>query len=105
MSTSPISISSLRSQLRQVLDAVARHRAIYVIERFGRPVAVLLSMEEFRALQSRQGPSNESRSPSRPSLTDRIKDLQAELRAAGHVPPSAADVDSWIETERASWGY
>jgi prevent-host-death family protein len=45
-----VSTSDLRAQIRRVLDEVIYGQAEYVIEKFGKPAAAIVSMEDFRRI-------------------------------------------------------
>ncbi len=47
-----ISSSDLRSQIRQVLNAVSYGRDEYIVEKFGEPAAVIINMDDFQLLES-----------------------------------------------------
>lgn len=50
-----ISASELRAQIRDVLNEVIYGQVEYVIEKFGEPAAVIISIEDFRLLQEVKG--------------------------------------------------
>ena len=47
-----ISSSDLRTQIRQVLNAVSYGQDQYVVEKFGEPAAVIINMDDFQLLES-----------------------------------------------------
>ena len=52
MSIKSISSSELRSQIKQVLNEVGYGQAQYIVKKFGEPTAAIVSLEDFRLLQS-----------------------------------------------------
>jgi prevent-host-death family protein len=56
-----ISASELRPRLKQVLNEVGYNQIEYIIERFGEPIAAIISIEDFHLLQAiKQQQSNSS---------------------------------------------
>jgi prevent-host-death family protein len=47
-----ISTSDLRIQIKRVLNEVGYGQAQYVVEKFGEPTAAIISLDDFRLLQS-----------------------------------------------------
>ncbi len=47
-----ISSSELRAQIKRVLNEVGYGGAQYIVEKFGEPMAAIISMEDFRFLQA-----------------------------------------------------
>ncbi len=47
-----ISSSKLRAQIKRVLNEVGYGQVQYVVEKFGEPTAALISIEDFRFLQT-----------------------------------------------------
>lgn len=46
-----ITASSLRAHIRHVLNEVSYNRVEYLIEKFGEPIAAIISIEDFQFLQ------------------------------------------------------
>ena len=46
-----IGATDLRQRLTDVLQAVREQRAVYVVETFGRPQAVIVNLDEYRQFQ------------------------------------------------------
>ena len=47
-----ISSSELRAQIKRVLNEVGYGQSAYVVEKFGEPIAAIISVEDFQLLQS-----------------------------------------------------
>jgi prevent-host-death family protein len=47
-----ISSSELRAQIKRVLNEVGYGQSEYVVEKFGEPIAVIISVEDFQLLQA-----------------------------------------------------
>ena len=47
-----ISASDLRAQIKRILNEVGYGRSEYVVEKFGEPIAAVISMEDFRLLKA-----------------------------------------------------
>jgi prevent-host-death family protein len=47
-----ISSSELRAQIKRVLNEVGYGQTEYVVEKFGEPIAAIISVEDFELLQS-----------------------------------------------------
>ena len=56
-----ISSSDLRSQIRQVLNAVSYGQDQYVVEKFGEPAAVIINMDDFQLLESARSAQSANR--------------------------------------------
>ena len=88
-----ISSSELRARIKRVLNEVGYGRAQYIVEKFGEPTAAIISMEDFRLLQSvRQQQATtrfreaiaDIRSRSRELDADELNELIEEARAEFH---------------------
>ncbi len=87
-----ISSSSLRTQIRRVLNEVGYGGAIYVVEKFGEPMAAIISMEDFRLLQATR----------QREMTDRLREVILRVRAqAGSLSPE--ELEALIEEARADF--
>ena len=87
-----ISSSDLRAQIKRVLNEVGYGRVQYVVEKFGEPMAAIVSIEDFRLLQSvrqRQATS---------SLQEIIADIRARSRSL-----DLDELDGLIEEARAEF--
>ncbi len=74
MAPKSIALQTLRRDLSRIIGEVTYGGRTYIIEQYGRPAAVLLSIDEFRRLQS-EAPEAE-RQPARilsPHLADRSR--------------------------------
>ena len=56
-----ISSSDLRTQIRQVLNAVSYGQDQYVVEKFGEPAAVIINMDDFQLLESARSSQSANR--------------------------------------------
>ena len=101
-----ISSSDLRAQIKRVLNEVGYGRVQYVVEKFGEPMAAIVSIEDFRLLQSvrqRQATSSlqeiiaDIRARSRSLDLDELGGLIEEARAEFHAQRSSqSDVASQV---------
>ncbi len=99
--TKTISASDLRTRIRSVLSEVGYGRVDYVVEKFGEPIAAVVSIEDYRLLQDlRQPPATPS-----PSTFEReLAAIRAMLAAEGYAPRTREEVDAELQAERESWG-
>ncbi|MFN3761619.1 MAG: type II toxin-antitoxin system prevent-host-death family antitoxin [Anaerolineae bacterium] len=87
-----ISSSSLRTQIRRVLNEVGYGGATYVVEKFGEPMAAIISMEDFRLLQATR----------QREMTDRLREVISRVRAqAGSL--SLEELEALIEEARTDF--
>jgi prevent-host-death family protein len=68
-----ISSSDLRAQIKRVLNEVGYGQSQYIVERFGDPIAAIISVEDLRLLQT----AKQRRSAAM------LRELVADLRARG----------------------
>ncbi len=85
-----ISSSDLRAQIKRVLNEVAYGRAQYIVEKFGEPTAAIVSMDDFRLLQSIRQQQAVSK------FREVIDDIRARNRGL-----DADELDALIEEARA----
>lgn len=81
---SEIGIRELKAQASRVLDEVREHGARYVITKRGRPVGVLLPLED--------APSPESVGGGAPSAWSELERLGEEIARGWSSPKSSGDV-------------
>ena len=87
-----ISSSELRTHIKRVLNEVGYGATQYVVEKFGEPTAAIISMEDFRLLQSAK---------QQESLAS-LQEVVASLRARSErLDPE--ELDSLIEEARAEF--
>ena len=92
MSIKSISSSVLRSQIKQVLNEVGYGQAQYIVKKFGEPTAAIVSLEDFRLLQSIR----------QQQATSSLREIIAGIRAqSGQV--DAGELDDLIEEARAEF--
>jgi len=92
MTTKSISSSDLRSQIKRVLNEVGYGQAQYIVEKFGEPTAAIVSLEDFRLLQSIR----------QQQATSSLRELIAGIRTrSGQV--DAGELDDLIEEARAEF--
>jgi len=87
-----ISTSDLRVQMKRVLNEVGYGRAQYVVEKFGEPTAAIISMEDFRFLQTVRQREREVR----------LRDLIARIRER-HRDLNLEELDALIEEARGEF--
>ena len=87
-----ISSSDLRAQIKRVLNEVGYGQVQYVVEKFGEPTAAIISMEDFRLLQSAR------RQQAISSLQEIITGIRG--RSQGFDPD---ELDALIEEARAEF--
>lgn len=98
-----ISSSQLRSDIKRVLNEVGYGQTEYIVEKFGEPIAAVISIEDFRLLQNLKQQESLDTTEGNPFLS-RLEDIQQSLQADGYQPRSKDDVDAQLKTERDSWG-
>ena len=87
-----ISSSDLRAQIKRVLNEVGYGRAQYIVEKFGEPTAAIISMDDFRLLQSVR----------QQQATATLREIIAEVRARNRgLDPN--ELDALIEQARAEF--
>lgn len=87
-----ISSSELRAQLKRVLNEVGYGRAQYIVEKFGEPTAAIVSVEDFRLLQSAR----------RQQATSSLREIIDGIRSrSGDV--GADELNALIEEARAEF--
>ena len=87
-----ISSSELRAEIRRVLNEVGYGHAQYVVEKFGEPTAAIVSMEDFRLLQTVR----------REQAATSLRQVLARIRQrARDVDPQ--ELDSLVEEARAEF--
>ena len=87
-----ISSSDLRAQIKRVLNEVGYGQVQYVVEKFGEPTAAIISMEDFRLLQSAR----------RQQATSSLQEIIAGIRGRSQgLDP--AELDALIEAARAEF--
>ena len=92
MSIKSISSSVLRSQIKRVLNEVGYGQAQYIVKKFGEPTAAIVSLEDFRLLQSIR----------KQQATSSLREIIAGIRTqSGQV--DADDLDDLIEDARAEF--
>ena len=96
-----ISSSALRERIRQVINQVGYGQAHYIVEKFGEPTAAIISMDDFRLLQTarRQQAATglremiaaiRERNPmDDQALNDLIRQARSEFYALPSQPPHA----------------
>lgn len=87
-----ISSSELRTQIKRVLNEVGYGRAQYIVEKFGEPMAAIISIEDLGLLQKVK------QQQATALLQDRIADIRARGRA---FDPD--ELDALIEEARAEF--
>ena len=92
MPTKSISSSDLRSQIKRVLNEVGYGQARYIVKKFGEPTAAIVSLEDFRLLQSVR----------QQQATSSLREIIAQIRArSGRVDPD--ELNGLIEEARAEF--
>ena len=92
MTLKSISSSDLRSQIKRVLNEVRYGQAQYVVEKFGEPTAVIVSLEDFDLLQSLR----------QRQATSSLREIVAGIRArSAEVDPD--ELSDLIEEARAEF--
>ncbi len=87
-----ITSSDLRAHIKRVLNEVGYSRTQYIVEKFGEPTAAIISMEDFRLLQSAR----------QQQATSSLQELIASVRAHGRSL-EAAELENLIEEARAEF--
>lgn len=100
--TKTIAASELRERIRAVLNEVGYGRADYIVEKFGEPVAALISMDDYRLLQAFKDEQEVAPVPSR--IERELEAIRAMLIADGYRPRTREEIDAEIQAERDSSG-
>ena len=87
-----ISSSDLRAQIKGVLNEVGYGQVLYIVEKFGEPIAAIISMEDFRLLQAAR----------QQQATASLREIIAGIRARGQQLDSD-ELDGLIEEARAEF--
>jgi prevent-host-death family protein len=87
-----ISSSDLRARIKRVLNEVGYGQVQYVVEKSGEPTAAIISMEDFRFLQSAR----------QQQATASLEEIIAGIRARNQ-PPDPDELGSLIEEARAEF--
>ncbi len=87
-----ISSSELRARIKRVLNEVGYGRAQYIVEKFGEPTAAIISMEDFRFLQSIR----------QQQATTRFREVIADIRSRNREL-DADELNELIEEARAEF--
>jgi prevent-host-death family protein len=87
-----ISSSNLRAQMKRVLNEVGYGQVQYVVEKFSEPIAAIVSMEDFRFLQSAR----------QQQAISSLQEIIASIRArSGQLDRD--ELDALIEEARAEF--
>jgi prevent-host-death family protein len=99
-----ISASDLRAQIKRILNEVGYGRSEYVVEKFGEPIAAVISMEDFRLLQEikKFQPSGETEKNT--TFLTNLEAIHQALQASGYRARTKKEIDAQIQAERESWG-
>jgi prevent-host-death family protein len=87
-----ISSSDLRTQIKRILNEVGYGQAQYIVEKFGEPIAAIVSMEDFGLLQAAR----------QKQATASLWEIIADIRARSQQLDSA-ELDALIEEARAEF--
>lgn len=87
-----ISSSELRAQIKRVLNEVGYGRAQYIVEKFGEPTAAIVSVEDFRLLQSAR----------RQQATSSLREIIDGIRS-GSGDVGADELNALIEEARTEF--
>lgn len=97
-----VSVSTLRTQIKQILNEVEYGQTEYVVEKFGEPTAAIISMEDYLLLQEakqRYTLSNETGN----AFVKKLDMIRETLQASGYQVRSKEEIDAQIRAERDSW--
>ncbi len=99
-----ISASDLRAQIKRILNEAGYGQAEYVVEKFGEPIAAVISMADFRLLQEvkQLQPSSPSAEIDNTFLTN-LAAIHQALQTSGYCPRRKEEIGAQIQAERASW--
>ena len=87
-----ISSSDLRAHIKRVLNEVGYGQVQYVVEKFGEPTAAIISIDDFRLLETAK----------QQQATRSLQELIAGIRARGQgLDPD--ELDALIEEARADF--
>ena len=90
--TRSISTTELRAEIKRVINEVGYGQTPYIVEKFGEPLAALISMDDYRLLVAIK----------EQEATASLRETVAALRSrASELEP--AELDSLIEEARAEY--
>ena len=99
-----ISASDLRAQIKRILNEVGYGQAEYVVEKFGEPIAAVISMADFRLLQEvKQLQSSSASVEIDNTFLTNLAAIHQALQASGYRPRPKEEIDAQIQAERESW--
>jgi len=87
-----ITTSDLRTHVKRVLNEVGYGGVQYLVEKFGEPTAVIISVDDFQLLQAAK----------RQQATDSLRGTLASIRARNRQL-DAGELDALIEEARAEF--
>jgi prevent-host-death family protein len=89
MEERPIGATELRQKLTDVIQAIKEEKVAYVVETFGRPQVVVISLDEYRRLQNSQ--------------SDSVTTLKLAREAFGMWRDREDIDDEWLTRVREPW--
>ena len=99
-----ISASDLRAQIRRILNEVGYGRTEYVVEKFGEPIAAVISMEDFRLLQEVKKLQPPGETETDTAFLTNLEAIHQTLQISGYQARTKEEIDAQIQAERESWG-
>lgn len=97
-----ISVSTLRAQIKRILNEVGYGQTEYIVEKFGEPTAAIISMEDYLLLQEAKQNYTASSEPGN-AFVNKLTLIQETLQASGYQARSKEEVDAQVRAERESW--
>ncbi|MCB9076326.1 MAG: type II toxin-antitoxin system Phd/YefM family antitoxin [Anaerolineaceae bacterium] len=97
-----VSVSTLRTQIKRILNEVEYGQTEYVVEKFGEPTAAIISMEDYLLLQEAKQQYALSNETGNAFLT-KLNMIRETLQASGYQVRGKEEIDAQIRAERDSW--
>lgn len=97
-----VSVSTLRTQIKRILNEVEYGQTEYVVEKFGEPTAAIISMEDYLLLQEAKQQYALS-SETGNAFVKKLNMIRETLHASGYQVRSKEEIDAQIRAERDSW--
>ncbi len=98
-----ISASDLRAQIKRILNEVGYGRTEYVVEKFGEPIAAVISMKDFHLLQEVKKIHPPDEAETNTAFLTNLEAIHQALQASGYRPRTKEEIDAQIQAERESW--
>ena len=97
-----VSVSTLRTQIKRILNEEQYGQTEYAVEKFGEPTAAIISMEDYLLLQEAKQQYTLSHETGN-AFVKKLDMIRETLQASGYQTRSKEEIDAQIRAERDSW--